>query len=339
VVAFSKARTWLQRRLAGDADVGVSGEVARSFAFDDAQRQSLITHFENVVVNQVEAMQQSLITHFENVVVNQVEAMRQSLVNSLLELHQSMVSSELQRRLLLHETLRAGMSPREIEVVRVTPPFAGHILERSFAQLEARYPRLFPVWRTLLVTGEEAYRLNPAASVSVYDNPGSVKFRAFCLPSLKGTVLDIGCGPVPVPIYLDGYDLSAVAGIDPFGSADGHPFAFARAIAEDIPWQDAVFDNAVVATSLDHLLDLELGLREIARVIKPNGHLLAWVFFVPGAKRYDPATSDGESLDKFHLFHLDKPWFLELITEHFSILEEINIDNFSYFYRLLRKPG
>jgi len=319
VAAFSKARTWLQRRLAGEADVGVSGGMARNFAFDDAQQQRLITHFENVVVNQVEAM-------------------RQSLVNSLLELRQSMVSSELQHRLLMHEALRAGMSPREIEVVRVPPPVAGHTLERSFAQLEARYPLLFPVWRTLLVAGEEAYRLNPAAGVSVYDNPGSVKFRAFCLPSLKGTVLDIGCGPLPVPIYLDGYDLAAVAGIDPFGFADGHPFVFARAIAEDIPWQDAAFDNAVVATSLDHLLDLELGLREIARVIKPNGHLLAWVFFVPGANRYDPATSDGKSLDEFHLFHFDKPWFLELITKHFGIIEEINIDNFSHFYRFLRKP-
>lgn len=317
----------------------MSEKVTRAFAFDDSERELLITQFESLVVNRVEAMQQSLITHFENVVVNHVEAMRQSLVNSLSELRQSMVSDELQRRLLLHEALRAGMSPPEIEIVRVPPPVADHMLERSFAELEARYPRLFPVWRKLLVNGEEAYRHNPEASVSVYDNPGSVKFRAFCLPSLKGTVLDIGCGPLPVPIYLDGYDLAAVAGIDPFGSEKAHPFTFARAIAEDIPWQEAAFDNAVVATSLDHLLDLELGLREIARVIKPNGRLLAWVFFVPGAKRYDPVTSDGETLDKFHLFHFDKPWFLEMITKHFAVLEEINIDNFSYFYRFLRKPG
>jgi hypothetical protein len=44
------------------------------------------------------------------------------------------------------------------------------------------------------------------------------------------------------------------------------------------------------------------------------------VFFVPGANRYDPTTSDGESLDEFHLFHFDKPWFLELITERFGII-------------------
>ena len=51
----------------------------------------------------------------------------------------------------------------------------------------------------------------------------------------------------------------------------------------------------------------------------------------------DPTTSDGESLDEFHLFHFDKTWFLELITERFGIIEEINIDNFSHFYRFLHK--
>jgi hypothetical protein len=44
-------------------------------------------------------------------------------------------------------------------------------------------------------------------------------------------------------------------------------------------------------------------------------------------------------VDEFHLFHLDKPWFLRMLAEHFVVLEEVNVDGFSHFYRLSRKPS
>ena len=170
-------------------------------------------------------------------------------------------------------------------------------------------------------------------NLSTFQNRISVAFRAFCLPALEGCVLDIGCGPLPVPTYLDGYDNALLAAIDPFGSADMHPFTFINAVAESIPWPNASFDRVIVATSLDHLLDLDLGLAEIARVLKTGGQTILWVGFVPGSPRYDPSSPETDKIDNFHLFHFDRPWFLQLMGKSFSCLEEINFDGSSHFFR------
>ena len=75
----------------------------------------------------------------------------------------------------------------------------------------------------------------------------------------------------------------------------------------------------------------------MARVLKPNGELIAWVYYVPGMPPYDPDADNATKMDEFHLFHLDKPWFLPMMARHFAVLEELNIDGFSHFYRFARK--
>ena len=299
------------------------------------QQRSLLLNVENGLMNKiVEAGQKT--DNFQNLVVNQIEAVRQTQTNDLLDLRRSLISAEIHGRLSAHPPFDAI---RDVGKSSCLPlPLTEPTLDATFRMLEIRYPRLFPVYRELLEAGERSYQANPRDSVSVYDNPGAVTFRAFCLPNLRGTVLDIGCGPVPVPIYLQGYDLALVAGIDPFGAAEQHPFVFVRAVAEGIPWTDESFDTLVVATSFDHFFDLSLGLREMARVLKPNGELIAWVYYVPGMPPYDPSAEGAGKIDEFHLFHLDKPWFLQTMAPHFTVLEELNIDGFSHFYRFLRKP-
>jgi SAM-dependent methyltransferase len=300
---------------------------------EDPRQHLLSLHEEQQSLHQE---QQGLLKNIENGLENKIAASQQNVINYLAELRKSLVTMELHSRLAAFEARR---SEPDINAAKSVPlPRAEPSLDATMAMLERRHPRLYPVWRELLEAGERSYRENQRDNLSVYDNPGSVIFRSFCLAHLRDAVLDIGCGPVAVPIYLDGYDLARVAGIDPFGSPDRHPFAFVRAVAEQIPWADESFETVVVATSLDHLLDLELGVQEISRVLKPKGQLIAWVYYIPGMPRYNPFAPDVGKVDEFHLFHFDRPWFLELISRHFWVLEEINLDGFSHFYRFLRKP-
>ena len=301
-----------------------------------AQQRSLFLNVENGLTNRIGEVGQK-IDNLQNQIVNQLDSVGQTLTNNLLDLRRSLIAAEIHGRLSAHAAFN---TMRDAEKSSCLPlPFADPTLDTTFRMLEERYPRLFPVYRELLEAGERSYQANPCDSLSVYDNPGSVIFRAFCLPNLRGAVLDVGCGPVPVPIYLHGYDLGLVAGIDPFGSAEMHPFVFVQAIAEAIPWADDSFDTLVAATSFDHFLDLSQGLSEMARVLKPNGELIAWVYYVPGMPPYDPHAEDAGKFDEFHLFHLDKPWFLRMMAPHFAILEELNIDGFSHFYRFSRKTS
>lgn len=110
--------------------------------------------------------------------------------------------------------------------------------------------------------------------------PGSMRdYRAY-IRSIGvrpgGRLLDIGCG--------EGFLLRDAerAGLRPFGveiafnalqlSRTRIPAAgLARATGEALPFRDAAFDIVMCLGSLEHFLDPARGIREIARVLRPDG--------------------------------------------------------------------
>ena len=64
------------------------------------------------------------------------------------------------------------------------------------------------------------------------------------------------------------------------GFPDGR-IAFVRGDAERLPFPDASFDAATVGFGLRNLVDLDQGLREIARVLKPGGRFAGLEFTLP----------------------------------------------------------
>lgn len=195
--------------------------------------------------------------------------------------------------------------------------------EALFAELEARAPAAFALWRPLLDVNAAAYMGFPTHSCSVDGHPMAEAFARFLAPYLRGPILDIGCGPQPVPRYLAGVPVAELAGVDPLDAP--HPFAFARGVAERLPWDAERFSTVVCATSLDHVLLLDDALDEIRRVLRPGGRFVTWVSFTAGAKPYAPLTAP-ERLDAFHLFHFDRPWFLELLGQRFTLDEEYALE-------------
>jgi SAM-dependent methyltransferase len=206
------------------------------------------------------------------------------------------------------------------------------------------HPRLYPTWHRLnFQVGPDAYALKPETSCSTGKRATDEPFSGFVASYLQGDVLDIGCGPYDVPVYLKGYPLDRIAAIDPVEPFQPHPFVFARGLAEFLPFADRSFDTVIAATSLDHVLSLDRALSEIARVIKPSGSLIVWDGFVKGSPRYDPAQPDLAPVDEFHFFHFDEGWFEQAMADHgFSVREKLPFDPsphapqycISYFYCL-----
>jgi len=86
----------------------------------------------------------------------------------------------------------------------------------------------------------------------------------------QGTVLDVGCDDVTISAALFPAGCQYV-GLDPFAQINER----FRIIGcgEFLPFCNEAFDNVVLNTSLDHMLDYQQAIAEAARVLKPDGFL------------------------------------------------------------------
>ena len=103
------------------------------------------------------------------------------------------------------------------------------------------------------------------------------------------TVVDVGCGPGGLTAELARrVGAEDVAAIDPapqFAAAcrERNPGADVReGVAEELPWEDGVFDAALSCLVVAFMRDADRGVREMARVTRPGGTVAACMWDVPG---------------------------------------------------------
>ena len=196
--------------------------------------------------------------------------------------------------------------------------------EEYLEKFKNLHPHLYDVWASInLDKNVKEFKDNPNRSCAVAARPNARLFRGFVAPYLRGNVLDVGCGPYSIPHYLKNYPVNFIAGIDPIDPFEAHPFEFVRGFAEFLPWEDSTFDVVIAATSLDHVISLDLALQEIRRVLKPEGVFVVWDWFTDEAQPYKPEDKSTHLIDQFHLFHFNEEWFEELMDEHYSIEEKV----------------
>lgn len=118
-----------------------------------------------------------------------------------------------------------------------------------------------------------------------YSEPLAVPFTEFANVSSGDRVVDVGCGPGALTAHLSSVTHPAlIAAVDPSPSfveavrqrcpqADVH-----LATAEALPFPDDVFDVALAELVVHFMSDAVAGLREMARVCKPGGHVAACVW-------------------------------------------------------------
>jgi SAM-dependent methyltransferase len=106
-------------------------------------------------------------------------------------------------------------------------------------------------------------------------------FGGFMAPTLdrQEVVLDIGCGIMPgLPAYVRELRLENYVGIEPLPYPLQREFpCLVGAIAESLPFDDASVDAMILATSIDHIEDINAAVSEMLRVLKANGRLYIWV--------------------------------------------------------------
>src|SRR5918992_3870029 len=103
------------------------------------------------------------------------------------------------------------------------------------------------------------------------------------------SVLDVGCGPGGLTDTLaDRAGERHVAAIDPapqFVAAcrTRHPAADVReGVAEELPWPDGSFDATLSCLVIGFMTDADQGVREMARVTRPDGTVSACMWDVAG---------------------------------------------------------
>jgi ubiquinone/menaquinone biosynthesis C-methylase UbiE len=108
--------------------------------------------------------------------------------------------------------------------------------------------------------------------------------REKVVPQASGVVLEIGIGPgLNLPLY-DPARVTRVIGVDPMAGflslgQERHrrspvPLEIIRPPAERLPLEDSSIDTAVITYTLCSVEDPAQALREVQRVLRPNGRVL-----------------------------------------------------------------
>lgn len=90
---------------------------------------------------------------------------------------------------------------------------------------------------------------------------------AAALPHLRGHVLDLGCGR---NLLLQNYPGSGI-GVDVFDWGVG---ALVLEDTSKLPFPDNTFDTVAILAALNHIPNREEVLRDVHRVLRPDGHLV-----------------------------------------------------------------
>src|SRR3954468_6265992 len=100
-------------------------------------------------------------------------------------------------------------------------------------------------------------------------------------------VLDVGCGTGDLSIEIFENTAAQVTGIDFCGpmlklaKTKAPRLQFIEGDALNLPFAEASFDGLTIGFALRNLADVDRGLRELLRVLKPNGHVAILEFSHP----------------------------------------------------------
>ena len=122
-------------------------------------------------------------------------------------------------------------------------------------------------------------------------------FDHFRIPE-NASVLELGCGtgilwrsPVQVPpgwrVILTDMSDGMIRETRANLARLGHPFSFAQADAQALPFRDASFDAVIANHMLYHVPDISRSLGEVRRVLKPSGLCYAATFGAGNMREVD----------------------------------------------------
>ena len=197
--------------------------------------------------------------------------------------------------------------------------------------------------------------IDPSSSYSTESNTVSVLFAKFLEENVNlmdTNILDVGCGPLKRPIYLEKAKGGLLVGLDPFDTSfEGNVIAGA---SEFIPLSDETIQLVVASSTIDHFFDWPTSLKEISRVMRNNGKLVIYQHLSSNGTKYTGTKILGKwyriyengyivelenkTDDPFHTtISQNLDWNLELpkylITLGFKLLESDPHQSFSIWQK------
>lgn len=154
-------------------------------------------------------------------------------------------------------------------------------------------------------------------------------------------ILDIGCGPRGSLEWAD--MASERIGLDPLVDeylklgADKHKMTYVKAPAEKIPFDEGYFDIVSSFNSLDHVDDKDNTIKEIKRVLKPEGIFLLITDVNHEPTVTEPLTFSWDIINEF------KPEFEKIEEKHYEkqdgIYKSIRENKIYEHKDLTKRPG
>lgn len=146
----------------------------------------------------------------------------------------------------------------------------------------------------------------------------AVEARAYQDIILKEPILDLGCGDGHFASIA--FDRPFDVGIDPWSgpvklaAKQGSYNQVINGLGNQLPFPDEYFGSVVSNSVLEHIEDLDIVIKEVARVIKPNG---IFIFCVPN-HFFLENLSISTWFDRIHLTGLGNLYrkFFNLISRH-----------------------
>jgi len=186
------------------------------------------------------------------------------------------------------------------------------------------------LWKELQNLEYSMYLDNPVGVFSHDNHESALRTGRVINDSCEGNCLDIGCGALSFPSYMKAAPKISFYGTDPyFGNVD-RDFPFVQSLAECLPFKNNSFDNALIATSLDHMYFPEIALAHINRALKDLGNLFVWQTCYPehygpyqrwlAAKTQNP--TQAAQFDAYHQWAFTRQSLIDLLEKTgFSITE------------------
>lgn len=170
-------------------------------------------------------------------------------------------------------------------------------------------------------------------------------FGGFIAVSLNpdDVVLDVGCGLWPtLPIYVRELNPTGYIGLEPLTTPVKRAFpCLVGAMAERTVFRDGMIDAILLATSIDHIEDVDTAMTEMKRILAPGGRIYLWVGLydselLAAEKTFHNLTHRGSWLKRIVRFALVNVEFtvllLRMLDRKRRLGKGIPIDNVHFRY-------
>lgn len=178
-------------------------------------------------------------------------------------------------------------------------------------------------WKRIQKEEWEDYLISPDGIFSIDGKQGAEMIGEIINKTIpEKDCLDIGCGVLEKPYYMQiACDVNWM-GIDPYEGDKEREFPFFKGFAENLPFSDEEFDGVLFATSLDHVLNPYLALYEAHRVLKKEGYLFIW----NSLRKNDEVFQNWLKLRKGNLYDKTHLWaytfeILMFLLKDFEIID------------------